>query len=231
MVLSPQAILQAAAPACDTRRVSENDGSDPRARGLEPVLSRDGAELWVRPIEPDDRVALDAFVRALSDTSRYRRFLRSVKQLASSELTHLCDLDHVDAEALLALDSEGEIVGVARYFRLADRRTAAEVAVTVADEWQHRGVGTLLLRRLVVLAESHGIETFVATCLATNADMILLLRELDEGIHRIGSGAGAIEVEITLPTDAEHLIAPTLGAVAQAPDLAVPHPSPGADEG
>jgi len=194
------------------------------------VRSRDGVELWVRPIAETDRDALDVFVRELSDESRYRRFLRSLKQLAASELTHLCELDHVDAEALIALDSDGGIVGVARYFRLADRPTAAEVAVTVADEWQHRGVGTLLLRRLVVLAETHGIEHFVATCLATNADMILLLRELDEGIHRISSGGGAIEVEITLPTDSEHLIAPTLGAVAQAPDLAVPHPWPGADE-
>ena len=218
-------------PACDTRRVSEKNPSEPDIGRLEPALSRDGAQLWVRLIEPDDRDALDAFVRELSDESRYRRFLRSVKRLAASELTHLCELDHVDAEALLAFDSAGGIVGVARYFRLADRPEAAEVAVTVADEWQHRGVGTLLLRRLVVLAESHGIDHFVATCLATNADMILLLRELDEGIHRIGSGAGAIEVEIRLPTDAEHLIVPTLGAVARAPDLAVPHPSPSAGEG
>ena len=100
-----------------------------------------------------------------------------------------------------------------------DAAEAAEVAVTVADEWQHRGVGTLLLRRLVVLAESHGIDHFTALCFATNADMLLLLRELDENIHRIGSGQGAVEVEVHLPVDAEHLISPTLSAVARAPEL------------
>ena len=185
----------------------------------ERVLSRDGVELLVRPIEPADRDGLQRFVRGLSEEARYRRFMHSVTELTESELTRLTVLDHCDNEALIALDDAGELVGVARYFRLKDRREAAEVAVTVADEWQHRGVGTLLLRRLVVLAESHGIDHFTALCFATNADMLLLLRELDENIHRIGSGQGAVEVEVHLPVDAEHLISPTLSAVARAPEL------------
>lgn len=187
--------------------------------GSERVLSRDGAELLVRPIQPRDREGLKQFVHDLSDESRYRRFMHSMKELSEADLTRLTELDHQDREALIALDDAGAIVGVARYFRHTDRPAAAEVAVTVGDEWQHRGVGTLLLRRLVVIAEQHGIDHFTALCFATNSDMLLLLRELDENIHRIGSGGGAIEVEVRLPVDAEHLISPTLSAVARAPEL------------
>lgn len=168
----------------------------------ERVVSIDGAELLVRPIESRDGEALAEFVAGLSEEARFRRFLHPIKRLGDAELHHLTYLDHDDAEALIALDGD-RIVGVARYFRLPERPLAAEVAVTVADAWQHRGVGTLLLRRLVVLAKRHGVELFVATCLAANADMLLLLRELDGGIHRIGGGQGTVEVEVRLPADPE----------------------------
>jgi GNAT superfamily N-acetyltransferase len=188
------------------------------------VLTRDGAELRVRRIRPSDREGVQRLVAGLSEQSRYQRFLRPVKALGAAELTHLTDLDHRDAEALVAVDDDGRIAGVARYFRLEDRPEAAEVAVTIADEWQHRGVGTGLLHELTTIAEDNGIETFVALCLATNADMLLLLRELGEGgVRRIGGDHGAIEVEVSLPTDARHRVAPALGALSRAPGLR-PHP-------
>lgn len=76
-----------------------------------------------------------------------------------------------------------------------------------------------MLTRLIARAENEGIETFVASCLATNQDMIVRFRELGQSIMRTGSGAGVIELEIELPTDATHLLSPALRAAATAPTL------------
>ena len=186
--------------------------------------TRDGAGFLVRPIAPDDRAALQAAFLSLSEETRYRRFLRPINRLGESELTHLTVVDHRDHEALVAVDEQGLIVGVARYIRLADRPDAAEVAVTVADEWQGRGVGTELLGDLIARAREEGVDRFVAMCLASNRDMLILFEELGESVRRTGTGEGAIELEIELPTEAPHLVGPALRAAARAPDLTAQRP-------
>jgi RimJ/RimL family protein N-acetyltransferase len=188
-------------------------------RASETFRSRDGAILHVRPIRADDRDALHAAFHKLGPESRYRRFLTAKEELTERELTWLTDVDHRDHEALVAVDDQGELIGVARYIRLADRPATAEVAVTVADEWHGRGIGTALLTRLMARAEEEEIETFVASCLGTNRDMIVLFRELGQSIRRTGGGAGVVELEIRLPTDAKHLLSPALRAAATAPTL------------
>lgn len=103
-------------------------------RASETFRSRDGAILQVRPIRADDRDGLQAAFRRLGPESRYRRFLTAKQELTEAELTWLTDVDHRDHEALVAVDDHGELVGVARYIRLADRPATAEVAVTVVDQ-------------------------------------------------------------------------------------------------
>jgi RimJ/RimL family protein N-acetyltransferase len=190
-----------------------------RSASAELFRSRDGVRLTVRPIRGDDRDALQGAFRRLSPSSRYRRFLTAKEHLTESELTRLTEVDHRDHEALVVTDDERNLVGVARYIRLDERPAAAEVAVTVVDEWQGRGIGTALLTRLIERAEEAGIETFVASCLATNKDMIVLFRELGQSVRRTGLGAGVLELEIELPTDASHLVRPALRAAATAPTL------------
>jgi acetyltransferase len=163
------------------------------------VLSRDGARLVIRPIRASDRSRLAAHFRHLSAPSRYRRFLNAKQQLTAEELTDLTVIDHHDQEALVALDDGGELVGVARYFRLRDRLGVAEVAVAVADHWQHRGVGLTLLTRLAGRAAEDGIDTFVASCLADNREMIALFHDVGVSVKRTGRGAGVVELEISLP--------------------------------
>ncbi len=157
---------------------------------------RDGAEVRVRPLEPSDRDALAAAFERLSDESRYRRFLGPVEHLGPSTQSYLTDVDHHDHEALAAFDPEGDLVGVGRYVR-EDGGATAEAAVTVADEWQGRGLGTALTALLAERALDEGIGTFTASMLAENRDMFELLATVGS-VQVTGREGGTIEVEVAL---------------------------------
>jgi len=102
-----------------------------------------------------------------------------MESLSPSMLSYLTDVDHHDHEALIALDPRsGDLIGVARYVRTGE--TAAEAAVTVADEWQGDGLGTGLTSLLAERALEEGIDRFTALLLAENRDMIGLLESLGE---------------------------------------------------
>jgi RimJ/RimL family protein N-acetyltransferase len=125
-------------------------------------------------------------------------------------LDHLVDevdgIDHV-ALAFVALDEDnvGTPVGVARMIRYEDRPTAADVAVTVLDEWQGRGVATALLAELV-RERPAGVERIVTTVAADNAASLAMLRRLGPttttpaGVNRLDV---LVELDATdpLPTD------------------------------
>ena len=91
-------------------------------------------------------------------------------------LLRLTNVDHDRREALVALDGD-EIVAVARYDGQPGA-IEAEIAVTVEDAWQHRGVGKRLARRLAAVALDHGFERFIATMLPDNRAALGLLRKL-----------------------------------------------------
>ena len=111
----------------------------------------------------------------------------------------LVEIDHRDHEALIAVDQQsGEGVGVARYVRNPARPNAAEVAVTVVDDWQGRGLGTLLLEAITVRAREEGVDTFTAVMLVDNKQMMDLLQRLG-AVRVVDRAAGAVEVEVHLP--------------------------------
>jgi GNAT superfamily N-acetyltransferase len=163
------------------------------------IVTRDGARLQVRPIAPDDKAALVGAFEHLGERSRYRRFLAPIRHLTQRELAYFTELDHRDHEALIGVTGEGEIVGIARYVRLTDRHGVAEVAVTVVDEWQGRGVGTALLELLAQRAKDRGVHSFLGICLAENLDIQDLLRELSPGSRSRSIGEGLVELEVDLP--------------------------------
>jgi GNAT superfamily N-acetyltransferase len=164
------------------------------------ITTGDGSKLSVRPIRPSDRGEfLKAFAH-LGDESRYRRFLRPIKRLTEGDVRYFTEVDHREHEALIALTSDGEIVAVGRYIRLKDDPTEAEVAVTVADEWQRQGVGGAILRLLAERARKAGIETFQAICLASNTDMRQLLEDLGRDARTSSPEGGVVEIETRLPT-------------------------------
>jgi GNAT superfamily N-acetyltransferase len=133
-------------------------------------------QLCVRAIQPDDAERLERMFFRLSPETVYRRFFSPITRPPRKMLAWLSNVDHDRREALVALDGD-EIVAVARYDGRADSHDA-EIAVTVEDTWQHRGIGIRLGRRLAAEAMSHGYERFVATMLAENRPAVGLMRKL-----------------------------------------------------
>jgi RimJ/RimL family protein N-acetyltransferase len=151
----------------------------------------------VRPVcSADAPLVADGFAR-LSARSRYLRFLTPKQELSPAELRYFTDVDHHDHEALGALDpADGRGVGIARYIRDADDPQAAEIAVTIIDDWQGRGLGTELLAQLSERAWSEGIRRFTALVAADNPAMARLLRNI--GADLVDHEPGALRYEITL---------------------------------
>ncbi len=174
--------------------------ADHRLRQVgERVKLRDGLDVLIRPVRHDDAALLvDGFDR-LGAQSRQFRFLTAKNYLSPSELCYLTDIDHHNHEALGALDPvDGRGLGVARYIRAADNVQAAEIAVTIVDEWQGRGLGSELLTRLTGRALGEGIRRFTALVAADNQAVVALLRSLPGDLVLVGHGHGALEYEISL---------------------------------
>ena len=162
-----------------------------------PVRLRDGSAVLIRPVRPADAGLLEDGFAGLSDRSRRLRFLGPKASLSAAELRYFTDVDHRDHEALGALDhARGGGVGIARYVRDREDPHAAEIAVTVIDGWQGRGLGTELLARLSERACQEGIRRFTAAVAADNAAMTGLLRNL--GADVVGREFGTLEYEMAL---------------------------------
>jgi RimJ/RimL family protein N-acetyltransferase len=160
------------------------------------LVLADGARLGVRPISPDDREAFSTWFGRLSPESRRRRFHGPKPRLSGRELTYLTEVDHSSHTALLAVDGAGELVGEARYAATEPGGRNADLAITVADGWQGRGLGSRLAARLVRVARANGIARLTALTLADNVAAQRLLRRL--GFRLAGSDGGALEYELVL---------------------------------
>jgi GNAT superfamily N-acetyltransferase len=125
------------------------------------------ARLMARPIDGGDVDRLERAFRRLSPDTVYRRFFTLMPAPPPSLLRRLAVVDHDSREALVVLDGD-EVVAVASWDRAGPATTEAEVAVLVDDTWQHRGLGSALVRMLAGEARRHGIESFTATLLSDN---------------------------------------------------------------
>jgi GNAT superfamily N-acetyltransferase len=147
----------------------------------------DGAPVFVRAIEPADVCRLRRMFDRLSPLSVYHRFFAPIHRPRAGMLERLADVDHLRREALVAIVGD-EIVAVARY-EGGDSGPDAELAVTVEDAWQHRGLGTLLGRRLATVARARGFTAFTATVLGENRTALHLVRAVSPDAQiRLGSG-------------------------------------------
>jgi GNAT superfamily N-acetyltransferase len=144
--------------------------------------------LAVREIRPDDKPLIAAGVSRLSPRSAYRRFLSAKPSLSAAELRYLTEVDGFHHYALVAVSGEA-IVAVARYVRLREDPSAADVAVTVCDELQGRGLGKALGLLLADAARERGVERFTADILAENVPARRLMRALTERLDASREGA------------------------------------------
>jgi CRP-like cAMP-binding protein len=134
-----------------------------------PVTANDGTELLLRPVLPGDAERFVEGSAAFSRETLYRRFL-SGGAPTKAQLAYLFEVDYVDHFVwVVTAGVEGPIVGDARFVRDTDNPASAEIALTVADAYQGRGIGTLLLGALAVAACVDDITQFHALLLADNA--------------------------------------------------------------
>lgn len=161
------------------------------------VVLPDSTPVVLRPLTPVDRRLYLAGFERLSPESRLKRFLGPKPSLTEREIQYFTDVDHHDHEAIIAIIG-GQGVGVARYVRDHDDTARADVAVAVIDEWQRRGVGSALLRRLVQRAAEEGIARLSADMLWTNRAIFATLRRLHASWRTTHSSNGVVEIEITL---------------------------------
>jgi GNAT superfamily N-acetyltransferase len=175
---------------------------------------RDGTPVLVRPITPRDKDLIRKGFERLSPASRYRRFLAPVEELSEAELVYLTEIDYVDhfAWAATRADRPEEGLGVARYIRLKEQPEIAEAAVTVIDDYQGRGLGTLLLALLGAAAFIAGIRFFRAYVLADNIPMRELLDSL--GARTEFDSPGVVRFDV--PLDPELLPESPAGKVLKA---------------
>jgi GNAT superfamily N-acetyltransferase len=138
------------------------------------VAGAGGLRYHVRPIRPNDAEQLVAFHQHLSPQSVYLRFFTFHPTLSEAEVARFTTVDYVDRLALVAT-VEDRLVAVGRFDR-APGASEAEVAFIVADEFQHHGIGSLLLDELARAARARGVESFKADTLAENAAMLDVFR-------------------------------------------------------
>jgi acetyltransferase len=146
---------------------------------IDVVRLRDRQRVLIRPVLPQDEQLTSAFFSGLPARARYDRFMAPMPNLPPSLVKRFTNVDYVSHVALVAEVFTGgreTVVAEARYACGADP-TVAEFAVSVAAEWQSRGLASLLLRKLICRAAGAGITRMSGETLAGNAGMLHLARK------------------------------------------------------
>jgi RimJ/RimL family protein N-acetyltransferase len=147
---------------------------------------RDGTRILIRPLQLEDRADLVRGFEKLSIGSRRFRFLTPIHKLSDYHLKALIEVDNQNHVAIGVKDigrRGNPGIAVARFVRLEEPRTA-EFAITVIDEYQKRGLGTLLLEILVATAQDRGIGVLRGFVLDDNLAMLRLLKRYEASIKR-----------------------------------------------
>lgn len=162
--------------------------------------------MCLRPLLPEDRQELVVAFERLSDTSRYSRFFAPLHRLTDRMLRTLVDeVDEVDHMArVMSAVRPGDVelpIGIGRIIRSKQSPDTAEVALTVADQWQGQGAGTIMVRALAGLAQRRGIRFVTASVLADNPAAGRLMKHMGAIVDRALDGS-TIEFRVDLDADA-----------------------------
>ena len=157
--------------------------------------TRDGIDYRIRPIRIEDAERDRAFIIHLSEASRYKRMMGSVREPSQDLIDRFVRIDYQHDMAFVGVvDRLGaeRIIGVARYAAVPDK-SDAEFAVAVADEWQSRGVGTTLLRLLFEYAKGQRVRRLHALIFANNDRMLDVARKLQLKIGNLPDDQSVLE--------------------------------------
>jgi protein lysine acetyltransferase len=149
------------------------------------LRASDGTQLYVRHVLPGDKELIRKAWLVLSPESQQRRFLAPKPRLTASDLRYLTEIDGHNHVALLAvrLHEPNRLVGVARYVRSVVDPEMAEVAVTIADDMQGKGVGRMLGILLADEARGRGVRRFSASIAADNTRALRLMAKMGERLE------------------------------------------------
>jgi RimJ/RimL family protein N-acetyltransferase len=159
---------------------------------------RDGRSVTIRALKPEDRSALLSAVGRVSAQSLYRRFFGPKRGFTEKETDFFVNVDFVTHVAVVAVVDEGgkdTIIGSGRY--IVTQPGKAELAFAIIDEYQGLGIGTALLRHLVLIASEGGLQRLDAEVLQENVAMLTLFRKCGFGFKK-GEGAGVVHVVLDL---------------------------------
>jgi len=160
-------------------------------------ILEDGTRISYRPIHPTDEPKMRQLFHALSQQTLYYRFMRYLKRMPRKQLEDFIYVDHRDEVAIVATipSPSGEmIIAVGRYY-LDPRTNQAEVAFTVHDDWQRRGIGRFFFRHLVRIARRYGIKGFTAEVLGENRGMQKVFNQ-SRLRKRTSSSGGVVSYEM-----------------------------------
>lgn len=151
---------------------------------------------WVtiRPIRSTDSAMEAGFIRNLSPSAKHYRFFCAMKELSPADLRRFCDVDgpHTMAFVATVRDEDREVeIGVCRYAP-GSTTDAREMAVTIADEWQHTELAKLLMDHLLICAKQYGIRQLYAVELADNQAMRNLAKDAGMAAERDPSDANQV---------------------------------------
>lgn len=161
---------------------------------------KNSPSITIRPIRLTDTDMEAAFVRRLSPATKHFRFLGGVKELSPKMLKSFCNVDGRHSMAFVATvleNGEETEIGVSRYAPNANE-DVREMAVTVADDWQYKGIGTLLTEKLVEFAKGHGVKCLYSIDLADNRSMRQLADEIGMSARRDPEDARQVIYSLTL---------------------------------
>jgi len=155
---------------------------------------RDGSTVTIRAQRPTDREGMRSALVQMGEESIQRRFFAPRRYFSEGEVAFFLDIDFVAQVALVAVAGEA-IVGGGRY--IVTEPGVAEVAFGVADDWQGRGLGGLLMEHLIAIARQQGLRQFVAEVLNENTPMLAVFRKsgLPMTTHR---EAGVVHATLAL---------------------------------
>ncbi|MBI1735375.1 MAG: GNAT family N-acetyltransferase [Candidatus Rokubacteria bacterium] len=171
--------------------------------GAADVVLRDGSTVHVRPVRPDDEPRVLAFLQALGPRSRWLRFFSVASERFLTQAAHAHATAAPPREfGLVALAGVAPVIVAHGHYVVVDGHRA-EIALAVADAWQGRGLGTLLLGQLAEVAAEQGIDVLEGTVVPDNHAMLEMLRESGFAVDvRRGPGEIQVTIRTSLTADA-----------------------------